>query len=494
MSVGISERVAAGAKLGLELEMPVAGRADGASVPVRDYFERLAGLRRERGQAAALVRIGEVAVGVSGPLGESGLDNGFNLLETAFAPVAGGAGGLDRLDAAVREELADVRTALAADAAFVLNASEHPDCTLDEDWYRRVRVPRPIYRELAGYRGWLHRAGIDAKAQNGPCTAIPVREAVRALNVSLALAPALMALYANSPLQAGRETGLKENRMTLWDRMFRHARFAGDHFLQQLPERPFRDLGDHFRWMYGAGTASRALSWHAGDDYKSAVSVYLEGDPALGRFLRAAAWAGRRGDTGERVMLAPRAEHFVYSQFAHFLDARWRYRLARTPALPDLLAAWDRPGGLEALFEACGCDGYIEARAFGAVFPDAQLLREAGADVGAGVILGASALQLGLLANLDEAEALVRQWGWLELRGLRAPAIRHALDDARVRALCGEVLAVAQAGLAPADRHWLRYPRYVVESGTTAADLQLRLWRSAPRAAFYRERALQLPG
>lgn len=492
MSVGISTQVA-GAKLGLELEMPVAARDDGRSRAVTHYFETLALLKRARGQTVELVHIGDVPVGVTGPLGESGLDNGFNLLETAFAPVAGGPGGLARLDAAVREELADVETALAADGAAVLNAAEHPDCTLDDVWYREMRVPRPIYRELEGYRGWLHRAGIDAKAQNGPCTSVPIGQAARALNVSLALAPALMALYANSPLQGGRDTGAKENRMRLWDRMFRHARFAGDHYLQQLPERPFRDLGDHFRWMFGPQTASRALSWNPADDYKSAVSVYLDGNPALGHFLRAPRWRGRRGDTGEHVDLVPRGEHFVYSQFAHFLDARWRYRLERVPALDALLAAWAQPGGIETLFDACGCDGYIEARAFGAVFPDAQMQAEAGPQPCATAVMGASALQLGLLRNLAEAETLVREWGWLTLRSLRTPALCHALDDAQVRALCQDVLAVAGGGLDAADQHWLAYPRYVLDVGSTAADAMLRLWRGSPREVFYRQRMLQLP-
>ena len=69
---------------------------------------------------------------------------------------------------------------------MLLNASEHPACTLDTEWYRRVRAPRPIYDELVDHRGWLHRVGIDAKAQNSPCTSVPAALACRALNVALA--------------------------------------------------------------------------------------------------------------------------------------------------------------------------------------------------------------------------------------------------------------------------------------------------------------------
>ncbi|OZI18938.1 hypothetical protein CAL26_14805 [Bordetella genomosp. 9] len=496
-------REPAGARLGLEMEMVVVRRGSGASHAAERYPLALAAIKRGRGEDIRLTMVGDRAIAAAGPLGESGYDNGYNLLETAFAPVAGGPGGLDRLAAAVRAELADVSAALAAEDAAVLNVAEHPAAALDTDHYLRMRVPRPIYAELVGHRGWLHRVGIDAKAQNGPCTAVPVASAARALNVIVALAPAFVALFANSPLQDGRVTGLKENRMLLWDRMFRHARFAGDHRLQQPPERPFADLGDYFRWMFAPDTVSRGLplALDEGDDeYKSAASVYLDGHPSLGRFLRAASWTGRRADNGERVTLKPHGGHFEYSQFAHFLDARYRYRLSSRPSLPDLLAAWERPGGIEALYASLGVDGYIEGRAPGAVFPDRQLCDEAGAEVAGRAPMAASALQLGLLRNLDAAEDLVRDWGWLDLRGMRTTAIRSALDDERVRALAGDVVAVAGQGLPPAERHWLAYADHVLASGRTGADRLLALWTRTPGGvaeklrAVYAWRALRVPG
>lgn len=469
-----------GAKLGLEMEMAVAHRGSGRSHPVGGYFEALAGIKRARGEDAAVYPLGERAGGVSGPDGDSGVDNGYNLLETAFSPVRGGTGGLDRLGEKVARELRDARQALAREDAMLLNVSEHPDCSLDPDWYAAVRADRPIYRELVGYRGWLHRAGIDAKAQNGPCTSVGIGQAARALNAVLALAPACIALFANSPLQAGRVTGLKENRLTLWDRVFRHARFTGDHWLQRLPERPFDDLGDYFRWMFGAHTASRALSMVPSQGYKSAATVYLAGNPSLRRFLESAQWPGRRADTGELVMLRPHSGYFEYSQFAHFLDARWRYRLAGPVPLDDLLAAWMRPGGIEDLHGRHGADGYIEGRACGAVFADAQLRDEAGIDVASTAPLSPSAVQFGLMRNLDEAERLWRDWGWLRLRGMRDVAMREALDDDTVHALARDVLDVARAGLPEGERRWLGYADHVLQTRRTGADRLLDLWRAAP--------------
>jgi hypothetical protein len=481
---------AAGRKLGLELEMAVIRRGSGTSHAAERYPATLARIKRARGEDIRLTLHAGRALSASGPLGDSGYDNGYNLLETAFAPVAGDAGGLDRLAAAVQLELADVAQALAEEDATVLNAAEHPAATLDEDRYLSIRVPRPIYTELVGHRGWLHRAGIDAKAQNGPCTSVPIGQAARAVNVMLALAPAFIALFANSPLQDGRITGLKENRLMLWDRMFRHGRFAADHRLQQLPERPFEDLGDYFRWMFAADTVSRGLPLGLDDGYKSAVSVYLEGNPSLDAFLRTSAWPGRRADNGEPVQLQPHSGHFEYSQFAHFLDARFRYRLLTRPPLEELLAAWRKPGGIEALYARAGVDGYIEGRAPGAVFPDRQLWEEAGPGIAARAPMAASALQLGLLRNLGQAETLVREWGWTALRGLRQEAIRVALDDERVGALAADVLAVARAGLDDADRHWLSYADYILESGQTGADRLLALWAGTPGGMAEKLRAV----
>ncbi|CFP61187.1 hypothetical protein FWU19_08290 [Bordetella pertussis] len=124
------------------------------------------------------------------------------------------------------------------------------------------------------------------------------------------------------------------------------------------------------------------------------------------------------------------------------------------------------------------------------------MLSSAGDAVAASAPMAASALQLGLLRNLHDAEALVRRWGWLRLRALRDRAIALALDDAQVRCLCQQVVAVAEGGLAGDEQQWLDYVRYVVETGETAADRMLRLWRQARgtpemrRAQACRQRAV----
>lgn len=469
----------AGTRLGLEMEMAVADARTGRSAPVRSYFKALAALKAQRGVPSRPVYTGHRCTALITPDAECGLDNGFNLLETALAPVKGGASGLKRLATIAHRELSDTLHALRHDGLCVINGAQHPACPRDPAFYAQMCVPRPIYRELVEYRGWHHREGIDAKAQNGTNTAVPVHQAARALNALIGLAPAVIAMYANSPLESGRITGLHENRLTLWPRVFSPARFAGDFMLACYPKRPFHDLGDYFRWMFGNGTVSRSLPLAGDKHYKTADTAILDGAPCLHDFLYAHQWPARMLADRQRVVVRPHAGHFVYSQIACFLDARFRYHLQQLPSLSTLLAAWKSEGGLEALFAECGIDAYIEGRAPGANFADAALLDEAGSEVAGSVLVSASALQLGLLCNLDQALDLVHDMGWAALGQLREVAIREGVQNDAVRALCTQVLDVARGGLDRNDQQWLAYPDYVVSTRRCGATRLLETWCQA---------------
>lgn len=467
-----------GSRLGLEMEMVVADARTGLSASVNSYFTALAQLKSDRNVASEPIFLRGRCIGLRTEDAECGLDNGFNLLETALAPVSGDLGGLDRLAELAHQEVFDTLRGLSQDGLTVLNSAQHPACSRDQRFYEQVRVPRPIYHELVHHRGWAHHEGIDAKAQNGANTAVPVNQIAQALNVVIGLTAATIAIFANSPLEAGQVTGLKETRMTLWSRMFKSARFGGDFELQRFPSHPFRDLADYFHLLFGAGTASRSLPLGNGGDYKAAATAVLDGDPCLSDFLLSAGWSARRLDDGSMLTLQPCASHFVHSQIAVFFDARFRYQLQQMPSLERLLAAWRQDGGLESLFDTCGIDGYIEGRAAGANFADKRLVAEAGTTVAHSVLMGPSALQLGLLNNMPEALLLIKDWGWAKLGSMRDAAIRQGLDDTRVRALCMDVLSVAHRGLSAHDQKWLNYVDYVVASGRSGADRLLDTWGS----------------
>lgn len=464
--------------LGLEMEMAVAHQRTGRSLPVRRYFGHLQRIKHtfaaqtdERFEHTALTSL-------MTDTAHCGLDNGWNLLETSLFPVSGRPNSFQTLAQRAHCELADTLVALQEEQATVLNVSQHPACAIDAQWYGRVVAPHPIYFELRGHRGWHHWHGIDAKAQNGANTSMPVGQIVQGLNGLLALSAAFIALFANSPLSGGLRTGFKEHRMTIWPRVFGPARFRGDLTLATYPARPFRDLADFFNWMFGPGTVSRGLPLNPAQGYKTADVVILSGHPCLRDFLQQQAWPAYRLGSRSRVMLEPRTEHFVYSQIGQFLDARIRYKLKTVPELQELMQAWSQEGELEALFERCGADMYLEARSPGANFADAVLLSRAGASVASTVLMAPLALQAGLLSSLDQVGELIREWGWAQLGAMRHDAMRQALADDSVRRLCQQVVQVAHDGLLPQERQWLAYTRYVLESRCTGADRLLETWNT----------------
>jgi len=479
-------------KLGLEMEMVVAHGDTGRSHLVCRYFEALADIKKRRGIQARVAYIGARPIAVLSDGVESGLDNAFNHLESALGPFAGGRGGLDRLEAAVVAELSDVLDALKADDAVLLNASEHPDCPLDETFYHAARAPKPIYDYWVKHRGWRHHVGIDAKAQNGPTTSVKVENAARALNVMLGLAPAFIALFANSPLESGRLAGRKENRLTIWDRMFGPGKFGADLESCRTPDAPFNDLGAYFRRAYGGGTVMHTVPLVDNQDYKGDPrTVRVHGDPCLLGFLAGGTAQGTLAGSGRHVAIEPSAGHFEHMQFAPFLDARFRFRFGSRPSIEVLQSALQTPEGIEAMMVRHDVDAYIEGRVPGAGFPDAALLKEMnGAATAASVVMGPSALQQGLLNNLDEAFGLMQEWGWQRLRGLREAAVIHALEDGAVRQLVGEVIAVAQAGLDAAEHRHLDYVRWVWSNRRTGADRMLESWARLAGSPAERLRAL----
>lgn len=485
--------------LGVELEMPVARRVTGVSHCVGPYFHSLHDRRTARGEAAEIAHLGGRAVALATPLVHSSLDNAFNNLESAIGPVfaTSAADGLARLEALIRQEIADVTAALAAEGAGVLNFAQHPSQPITEALYRDMRVPRPIYDEWVTWRGWDHSAGLDAKAHNGPTTGVPIGDAVTALNVMLAAAPAFIALYANSPFEAGRLTGLKETRLTLWPRMFGGARHAGDDRLHRLPETPFRDLRDYFTWMHGPGTAMHVVPLPADGSYKTGGAyARVLAEPPLLAFLRGESWQAVCLDDGAVVTVKPGLRHLDFAQFGHFLDARIRFGFDEMPDLDTFHAAWARDGGLEDLFARTLAYSYIEGRAPGTNLADADLAEAAGEAVAASVAISPSALQMGLLNNLEAARGWLERLDWRSVAALRAAAMRDGLageaGDIAVRDLCGQVIALAADGL-DADSQWmLGYPLWVLRTGRTGADRALAFFEAASGPAEERLRALCL--
>lgn len=466
--------------VGLELELPVASRHDGSDADARAALRTLFA-RRQQGEISTEWLAGEDGnfIGVRSPWGLSGIDNGFNNLETAFDPlIVRHDQALNRLARVVSTELAELSEALESVDAFIVNLAEHPLAGTAQARYARLRGPRRIYDHWVDTRGWNHAAGIDAKAQNGPTTGISPADAVEALNLVLLAAPAFIALHANSPFENGRATGYKENRLRLWPRMFASAKNPADLRLCVPPTAAFEDLGDYFRWMFAPDTQMHAIPLDGMDYKRSTRLAEVEGQVCLLEFLAGGPRTARCTHEGTLHTVQPSLHHLEHMQFAQFLDARVRFELVHFPPASTFLDALKQPGGIEALFSDIARFCYIEGRAAGNTLADMTLLEEAGEDVGAAAALSASALQKGLLNAPEAWRRLSNAVAWPLIPGLREAAMRDGLQGTHggmsVRALCEHVLALAESGLPHSEQWMLGYARHVLNTNTSAADHALR--------------------
>ena len=473
---------------GLELEMPVIDAHSGQPMDARTGLASL--LRAGQGQAVATPCSDAsgfdpatvLPVAIDGAWGTTGFDNGYNNIEVAFAPVHRSSRGLlNPLAETVFSHLAALDSALAEVGMALTNFSEHPATEVSPHFYRQMRAPKRIYDHWVTSRGWDHAVGIDAKAQNGPTTGVAVDDATRALNLILLASPMLIAIHANSPFEAGRPSGLSENRLSMWPRMFRHARHAGDLRLCQPPTEPFADLGAYFRWMFANDTAIHAFGL-PGQDYKSLDDLYeAENAPPLLRFLAADRWRATALGGGPDIEVTPSLTYLEHMQFAQFLDARIRFGLAtdvagETGLTREFLAAvnGDQPRRVEHLFATLCTFIYIEGRAAGANLPDRDIREHAGDSVAASMVMGPSAIQAGLLAHPDAWERLASRIPWSHLDGLRDAAIRSGMGgryrSLALRELCELVLGLATEGLESDEQWMLDYPIHVLECGQNGAD------------------------
>lgn len=472
--------------LGVELEMPTAHATTGATHPVGPFFSNLAEVFKSRGMDSHRLQAAGREYGLHSLRGLHSMDNGYNNLESSLGPLPGTEDGLNALDRLIREELQDVVTALAMEDAMLVNFSEHPSTCVDKDFYYAVRAPKSLYDYQVGHRGWNHMAGFDAKAHNSPCIGLDFHRAVEFLNCLLALAPAFIALYANSPFEAGQLTEYKENRLTLWSRQMDCSRMPGDRKLCRMPPRPFHHLADYLSWMFGPNTQM----WFADHDGsgKNPQNLYLvPGDPPLLDFLR----NGPRQilhfpSKARSKIIVPSMRHLECHQFTQYTDCRLRYGFkAKTFDVQRFLQVLDeRPTELEELFHTHAAYCYIEGRAAGANFPDLELTETAGSEVASSVTVSPSALQYGLLRNLKQTRRLVSKYAWNDLALLREQAVRHALDgecgNVTVKRLCAEVLETAGQGLAKDDAWMLGYPLWVLKTGKTGADRALARIKQLP--------------
>lgn len=479
---------------GIEVEKAFSAEDGSPHIVGNPYFERLYARKQARGEKAKIKKLKDVAVGVSTPYGEESLDNSFALGESATGPIFEQDGGLNKLHEIVTQELQDVEAALQAEGAVMLNMSNHPLIEINAATYKRTVAPKPVYDYLNNVRGWEHMAGIDAKAQNSPSTGIAPTQAVQAVNATMAIGAAFIALYANSPFESGKVTGLQESRMAIWTRMFGRAHAAGDRRLHLMPEKPFANLRDYFEWMFADDTNMFfVMSDSSTTNVKGEQAlIVIDDKPSLLKYLRSSSWKGTVHGTTDQIEVSPTMHHFALHQFTQFSAARIRYGFNDQPfAVEDFNRAMAGTGlEVDELFARQCAYTYIEGRDPGANFADAELLSLTNdPDVARSVVMSSGAIQAGVLRNLKAAEALIAHYGWETLVSLRNAAIKDGLEaeanGKSVRILCEEVLKIAESSLDPNEQWLLAYPKFVLSTGLNGATRAVQQYASlsgSPRA------------
>lgn len=470
---------------GAEIEKPVSNLETGQPYGVsQGFFRQLAQLAIERGEHPQYHNSdlnGEIIGVKTNDLGEQGVDNGWNLLETSLPYQTS----LLELQKLMSLDLAAVQEALKAEGATLINLSIHPLGKRDLISYAAFVAPKGIYPYL-WYRGWDHTAGIDARAQNSPTTGVKPHEAADAVSVVIGVGAAFIGLFANSPYEEGKRSDCKESRLKMWERMMRFAKVEGDRLTAQFPPCRFRTMADYFNWMFGDKTGIHfVIASNKGNEYKSIGDqiIIIPDNPSVIDFLSQSSWQGlylrdlnSQNFPPQTVVVHPHISHMEAMQFAQFAGARVRYRLNVDDfPLENFLEALKNPQSqkVEEIFSQYAEAVWIEGRDSGANFPDEEII-ERGDEIAQSIIVAPSAIQAGLIRNLKRSSSFVDSYDWGFLRELREAAIRKGLegevDGISVYDFAKKVLEIAADGLTSEEQKLLAYPLSVIETRKNGAD------------------------
>lgn len=378
----------------------------------------------------------------------TGFDNGFNLPELSIGPVES----LEYLNNLINVKLNKLSKHLTNSGIGLVNFSEHPYVKISPEFYSKMCVPRPIYKYWNEIRGWNHSSGIDSKAHMSPSFGVSAKRAIDALNVMLGFSPAFIAIYANSPFEAGELTGNIENRLTLWTRMFDGCRYPSD-INAGLRTAYFTSFKDYFQWMYGDNFIHALPDTYS--HFKACGDVFAPIEPVTyDVFFASKGIETQSIIRGEKRFIEPAVYHPEYFQFAKFIDARIRFILKDNLHPSEFMRKIEN-------FNEIAENVYIEMRSPGTNLPDHFTRESAGNKVADSVIISSCALMKGLLCNLDEALRNMPD----DFCKLRSSAIRESMKNVRLRSLAEKMIEIARGGLGESEKWMLAYPEYVVENG-----------------------------
>lgn len=480
-------------KFGLEVEKTFANTATGEPTLVNEtYFRSLGAAKLARGTASGKPGNDVTPTSIESAWSVEQLDGCLHLGEASMKPVDETDGGLRELARRALIELDDCQKALQPLGGTVINMSNNPLVVKTPANLDRLSIKRPgsYAREV---RRWNPEATIDGSCQNSPSTSIRSFQAADAMNVLIGLGGAFIALYGNSPFAEGRQTGEKESRLRMWEQYFRHSAVASDKLLYTAPNGPFSSLKDYFEWIFKSPKKIFCVEEQVHEGEKSTIIV---DDLSVLEYIAQPSCFGVAYPSKEKIQLVPKLKHLERNQFMQFFGARLRFGFHDGEVGTDgfRTAIQMGEGGLETFMDENCAFMYVEGRDPGATFSDAHL-EVIAPDTLQSVLISPSAIQAGLINQLDAAKKIVVKYGWQTLMGLREEAIKYGMGGSyagkNMRDLVAEVIDVSADGLAAEDTWMLRYPQHVLETGKNSADRQLALYeRTKGNSPFEKLRSL----
>ncbi|MGH3874462.1 MAG: glutamate-cysteine ligase family protein [Pseudonocardiaceae bacterium] len=409
-------------RVGLELEFPVVGTANGRGLD-RDGAQQLWRSLAALDTSWSLVEetVTGVVTGVrrrtAGFDELLNTDTGVCTLEISLAP-------RETVDQAVDAAGGILRTLqglLEARGYTLLCAGIQP-----RTWADPARKSQKDWYLLLSRRWHFHHWFVPIASHQASVDVTP-DEAARAVNVLSGFAGIFTALTACSPIARGVVQPWKEMRNWVWhERSTRVPALEAAYTSNGIPEEPFLDIGayiEHFwdsRIYFLTNFKSGGCEVLGGKSFKEFL---LSHDPVPARQI-----------DGTPVRVTPDRGMLDRIHQYGWHAAKLHYAFDSRTDLDGVRAALTQ-GRIGDYFEEHAVNCYVENRTCG-VSPQGE----------EGVT---AALTLGIVERLDDAQALLKELSWQEWRQLWIRASTHGLsaEDDRSIAMMRKVLELATSGL-----------------------------------------------
>jgi hypothetical protein len=449
---------AAVALISTEIELPVVTIGSGEA-PLPGVFDALWGDLSQRGWIRGEFGVSRdhpsAGLVISSSQGMS-TDTGpvIELITSPASSVAAIAAQLSALQA-------EARSSLERRGGAMLAIGVHPSVRPTRANYYRYRTPRPAYDYAVDTRGWRHWSILD-KAAVQELVDVDFAHAPRAIRMLHRLAGLMNFLLRNDPGLHARQPLLSVRPRAWQMHVPERGPFAADARRVLVPRQEIERWQDYLSllWtsgpMFLAGTKNDGQAWIA---EHPTFHEFLSRPPRGG-------WPATLLD-GRSTRVVPEHAHVIASDWTYmgFARIRWKWR-PDPPPVEEIAHAFAR-GTIEELLAACLEKVVIENRSTSTQPPGDELV--------------SLALVSGLVANLDESEALsmtapYSYWRQMLHESTHLP-LQSMVEGRSVPQMLRELLSVARRGLLrrgePAPDRWLAPLMQRLDDRSSASERRL---------------------